>query len=267
MGTLMSSSTTYITPEEIRHHPENWEPVANSHDPRIHSTHYKSVVIFTRQGQSEQAEIVDPGWFSSHLNEHFTSEQFYVESNPGFPVVLPNGSTISDRYSTTGKLMSPVPDLSPVAAAGTETLREYRRLMEAAKIGYELAKYDPPEALAAGTLEAAAKAYLAERLGTNVGTGGTFDYQRSGNMLSYLQLVGLKRFFSFKQLPQFRDVSNFNVGLFCQKAGLSLNQTLSIAGDFAKLFSSNSNSAQSFGLAPRTAEFIRYGYSKASLYR
>jgi len=37
----------------------------------------------------------------------------------------------------------------------------------------------------------------------------------------------------FTQLRQFRDVSNFNVGLYMQQAGFTLDETLSIAGGFA----------------------------------
>lgn len=57
-----------------------------------------------------------------------------------------------------------------------------------------------------------------------------------------------------------RDASNFNVGLFSQQAGLTLDQTLQTAGDFAKHFSSNYSPDQPYGLAPQTAEFIRAGY-------
>ncbi len=41
-----------------------------------------------------------------------------IQSEPGVPVILPNGSTFPDDRSPTGKLMAPVSDLRPVAAAG-----------------------------------------------------------------------------------------------------------------------------------------------------
>ncbi len=164
-------------------------------------------------------------------------QQAQPQKNPGVPVVLPNGSIVSDSHSATGTLMSPVADLSPVAAAGSLTYKNYLVLL--ATLG-----------------EASANAFLIASLGANVGTGGTFDYQRSGNIVT-----------GFKQQPQFRDVSNFNVGLFTQKAGLTLVETLTIAGKFAANFSSNADTGQAFGLAPRTAEFIVRGYfAGASFY-
>ncbi len=93
--------------------------------------------------------------------------------------------------------------------------------------------------------------YLMGSIGANVGTGGVFDYQRSGNFLT-----------GFTQYPQFRDVSNFNVGLFMQQTGLfTHDQTMTIAGDFAKHFSSNYQPNQPYGLAPRTAQWITNGYN------
>jgi hypothetical protein len=41
------------------------------------------------------------------------------------------------------------------------------------------------------------------------------------------------------QLPQYRDASNFNVGLFCQQAGLPLEEVLEAAGRYARIFSGN----------------------------
>jgi hypothetical protein len=90
-------------------------------------------------------------------------------------------------------------------------------------------------------------------LGKAVGTGGQFDEQRMGPQSDVL--TG-----GFQQLPQFRDASNFNVGLFSQQAGLTLDQTLQTAGDFAKHFSSNASPNSPYGLDSRTAEFIRVGY-------
>ncbi|MGD0434094.1 MAG: hypothetical protein ABSA58_23680 [Acetobacteraceae bacterium] len=100
------------------------------------------------------------------------------------------------------------------------------------------------------TAEGAAS-YLAASLGAAVGQGGTFDYQREGSHIT-----------GFTQLPQFRDVSNVNVGLFAQQAGLTLDETLKIAGTFARLRSSNARPNEPYGLDPRTAQFIRTGFSQ-----
>jgi hypothetical protein len=94
-------------------------------------------------------------------------------------------------------------------------------------------------------------------MGFNVGHGGTFDYQRSGNQFLGLLTHGA----TFTQLPQFRSVSDVNVGLFCEQAGLTLDETLSIAGRYARLFSSNSKPDQPNSLDPTTAQFIITGYN------
>ncbi|HEY7578421.1 MAG TPA: hypothetical protein VH855_12570 [Acetobacteraceae bacterium] len=156
-------------------------------------------------------------------------------SDPGVAVILPNGSTVPDPYSATGRLMSPVADLAPVAAAGRQTGRAFMTL-----------KDDPV---------AATDAYIGfmVSMGTYLGHGGVFDYQRRGNHIT-----------GFVQLRQFRDVSDFNVGLFCQQAGLSLDEALTIAGSFASLFSRNASPDKPYGLDPRTAEFIRTGYQVGS---
>jgi len=65
----------------------------------------------------------------------------------------------------------------------------------------------------------------------------------------------------FAQLPEFRDVSNFNVGLYMQQTGqFSEEGTLSLAGTFARYFSSNYTPEKPYGLDPRTASLIREGY-------
>lgn len=94
-----------------------------------------------------------------------------------------------------------------------------------------------------------ATSYLMGALGTYLGHGGVFDYQRRGNMIT-----------GYTQLPQFRHVSNFNIGLFAQQAGLPLEDTLRIAGTFAKWFSSNYKPHQPYGLDPENVEFIRKGF-------
>lgn len=55
--------------------------------------------------------------------------------------------------------------------------------------------------------------YLGGALLGAVGQGGIYDYQRQGNRIT-----------GYTQRPQFRDVSNFNVGLVTQAAGLTLGK-------------------------------------------
>jgi hypothetical protein len=88
------------------------------------------------------------------------------------------------------------------------------------------------------------------RFGSALGHGGTFDYQRGpGNSIT-----------GFEQRPQFRNVANVNVGLYGQQAGLSLDEVLKQAGEFASLRSSNAKSDQPYGLDVQTREFIELGY-------
>lgn len=67
-----------------------------------------------------------------------------------------------------------------------------------------------------------------EALRENLGQGGTFDYQREKDGQGEPKI-----------LSQFREVANFNVGLFCQQAGFPLWQTLALAGAYAIKNSSN----------------------------
>lgn len=150
------------------------------------------------------------------------------DPSPGMVVVLPDGSTITDPQSPTGKLMAPVADLNAVAKAGRET-RETFRALAVTPIG--------------------ARLYLAAVLGLNVGHGGTFDYQRRGNKIT-----------GYTHLQQFDKVSNLNVGLFAQQAGLTLEEILDIAGTFARNFSSNSDPTQPYGLSRTQLKFITRGY-------
>jgi hypothetical protein len=155
-----------------------------------------------------------------------------MNPSPGEAVVLPNGLTIPSIDSETGQVMSPVSDLSPVAAAGRQAGSTFRSMLSS------------PEG-AAGALP-----YLFTMLGLNVGHGGTFDYQRRGNIIT-----------GYTQLPHFRDVANINVGLFAQQAGLTLDETLKLAGTFAWLRSSNYYPANPHGLDLRTARYITDGYT------
>jgi len=120
--------------------------------------------------------------------------------------------------------MAPTADLSEVAAAGRQAKETLDKL-----------SVFPPAYLA----------YLAGTLGSNVGQAGRFDYQRQGNIVT-----------GYTHLQQFVKVSNLNVGLFAQQAGLTLDQTLIIAGEFARLRSSNGED----GLNRTQREFITLGY-------
>ena len=150
------------------------------------------------------------------------------DSSLGVPVILPDKSNVFDRDSPTGLLMAPTADLGDVAEAGRQAKETLGKL-----------NFFPPAYLA----------YLAGALGANVGQGGTFDYQRRGNIVT-----------GYTHLPQFVKVSNLNVGLFAQQAGLTLDQTLTIAGEFARLRSSNADEKAPYGLSQTQREYITRGY-------
>lgn len=96
-------------------------------------------------------------------------------------------------------------------------------------------------------------AYLASQLALDLGHAGRFDYQRQG-----IPIIGYAT--GFTQSPQFRDVANFNVGLYMQQAGFTLDETLSIAGRFASRLSINTDPKKPYRLDAQTAEFIEVGY-------
>jgi hypothetical protein len=127
--------------------------------------------------------------------------------------------------------MSPTADLTAIAEAGKQTRATYQ------------ASFGDPDT--AGS----AAPYLATQPGIHLGIGGKFDWQRQGNRIT-----------GFRHFPQFRDVSNVNIGLFAQPAGLTQEETLTTASRFASMFSSNARRGQPYGLDPETAEFIREGY-------
>ena len=64
----------------------------------------------------------------------------------------------------------------------------------------------------------------------------------------------------YEHRRQFLPIANINVGLYSQQSGLTLDQTLRRAGEFARYFSSNYQRDQPYGLDPRTAHFIKKGY-------
>lgn len=154
-------------------------------------------------------------------------------SNQGVPVVTQNGQMVPDQFSPTGNLMSPVADLSAIVVTGRRIGATYSTLLN--------------------SLEASGSAlpYLLSALNEAVGQGGTYDYQRRRNPFNG----------KYFQLRQFRDVSNFNVGLTTQSAGLTLDETLSIAGDLAYFESSNYSPDNPYGLSLQTAAFIRLGFA------
>jgi RHS repeat-associated protein len=169
--------------------------------------------------------------------EHGISPTAKKSDAPGVPVVLPNGAHVPDPHSPTGYMMSPTADLSDVAAAGRQ-VKTAVALMKASS--------DALDRLGGAIM-------LNVALGVNVGTGGTYDYQRVGPQSD--DITG-----GFQQLRQFWDVSNFNVGLFAQQAGMSLEETLQTAGTFAHLFSRNYHPENPYGLDAETAEFTKLGF-------
>ncbi len=147
-----------------------------------------------------------------------------AKPSEGTPVILPNGKTVPNEYALSGVLMSPFADLDNVAAAGRAAfraglvnwLKNPLKVEEAIDYGIELIRKD-----------------LAQ--------GGRFDYQR---------LLIPDTLPDYLQLPQFRDVSNFNVGLFMQQAGFPLWATKFIAGKYAERYSSNYRPNERDGLDP-----------------
>ena len=148
------------------------------------------------------------------------------DTSPGEVVVLQDGSTIPDPKSSTGKVMAPTADLSAVAAAGRRTGFMHRAML-----------INP---LTAG----AAPAWMVANLRANVSHGGTFDHQRRGDQF----------------LGQFTPVSNVNVGLFAQQAGLSLEETMAIAGLYARRYSNNARPGEPYGLNPNQLKYITAGF-------
>jgi hypothetical protein len=155
--------------------------------------------------------------------------RMYSLLSAGVPVRSPDGKTVSDPHSATGVLMAPTSDLRNVAAAGKAIDKQMN----------EVLSYDDGSGLSG----LAALSYLAGALKEDLCQNGDFDYQRATLAKGTLQ-----------QLPQFRDVSNFNVGLLVQQAGLSLNEILTIAGSYARYNSSNYRPDQPYGLDPQTRD-------------
>jgi hypothetical protein len=158
----------------------------------------------------------------------------------GHIVTLPDGTLIedpsTDRRNYTGYVMAPADNLKEVAATGRRDGEQYRSLRD-----NPLTAED-------------AEGVKALMLFSNVGTGGRFDTQREGN-----QLLGLIRS-DFIHHRQFRPIANINVGLYGQQFGLTLDETLALAGTWARLASSNTAPDQPHNLDPWTTFFIKKGY-------
>lgn len=149
----------------------------------------------------------------------------------GDVVYLPDGTTIPDENSPTGYVMAPDTDLAKVAAAGRIAGERFASALS-----------DP-------NLAPFAIPVLAGSLGALVGQGGIYDYQRRGNRVT-----------GYTQLRHFRNISNVNVGLAGQQAGLSLDKLLKISGEFARLASSNFDPKQPYGLPEQNRRYIEIGY-------
>lgn len=154
------------------------------------------------------------------------------EYGSGTDVVLPDGSFLEDSQSPSGHMRAPIGDLTAVARAGRSARDQYKSML-----------LFPETAISA-------TGYLLLTLGMNVGQGGDFDYQRRGN-----RLIG------FRQFHQYWHVSNFNVGLFAQQGGLTVEEALKTAGLFARLFSNNVDPSLPYSLNPDVADYIRKGFA------
>jgi hypothetical protein len=125
-------------------------------------------------------------------------------SDPGVAIILPNGSALPD------------PSLRHRSFDVT------RSRSRACRSRRSPCPTHLPSAASQSKTRIGALPYLGIEALINVGHGGRIDYQRRGNYLT-----------GFTQFRQYRDAADFNVGLFCQQAGLSVEETLIAAGQFA----------------------------------
>lgn len=155
----------------------------------------------------------------------------------GEHLLLSNGKWVVDPNSPTGYVLTPSNDLKNVVAAARQ------------------AKADHPDWKLSDDLALLSKKTrdeLEALLRANLGQGGTFDYQRRH------YAPGKD---GFTQLRQFRSIANINVGLFCQQLGLSLRETLGLAGLYAVKNSNNRNLLNlPYVLDTDTEKYIRIGY-------
>ncbi|MBS0219400.1 MAG: hypothetical protein JSR91_01540 [Proteobacteria bacterium] len=171
------------------------------------------------------APSVEPPSNSLELEQEF-------QKWSGQIVRRPDGLPVLDPTSPTGYLMSPFSDLSDVAAAGRGLRPEIEYL------------------IGISPLPAAEYAYFTLR--PYLGHGGTFDYQRRAYSFGKDGLT---------QLRQFRNVSNFNVGLLGQQANLSLDPLLLATALYAAATGSPVFRVdQPYFLDPQTRELIEQGY-------
>jgi hypothetical protein len=155
---------------------------------------------------------------------------------PGEELLLSNGKWVVDPNSPTGYVMTPFNDLKDVAAAARRAKAEHPNWdLSRVQILTDKKVRDELEAVLRG----------------NLGHGGTFDYQRRHYPPGKDGLT---------QLRQFRSISNINVGLFCQQLGLSLGQTLELAGYYAFKNASNRNLLRPYFLDADTQKYIEEGY-------
>jgi hypothetical protein len=155
----------------------------------------------------------------------------------GEHLLLSNGKWVVDPNSPTGYVMTPSNDLKHVVAAARHAKAEHPDW----KLSNDLA-----------LLNKKTRDELEAVLRANLGQGGTFDYQRRP------YAPGKD---GFTQLRQFRSIANINVGLFCQQLGLSLRETLGLAGLYAVKNSSNRNLLNlPYVLDADTEKYIRVGY-------
>jgi hypothetical protein len=160
-----------------------------------------------------------------------------VEPAAGAPefgniVILPDRSRIPDETSPTGFVMAPVRNLDAVARGGQRTGNAYRQLM-----------------MNPGTSASAALTYLGLAVHRDLAQGGSLDYQRERNASG-----------GFTQLRHFKNVANVNVGLYMQQAGMTLEETLFIAGRYARRNSSNARPSEPYSLHPDQKKFIEIGF-------
>lgn len=146
-------------------------------------------------------------------------------------VELPDGKHILDQYSVSGYLMSPDQDLQSVATAGRLIGTTFNSLASS-----------PSTAVSAVP-------FLATALGVTLGHAGVFDYQREGNAIS-----------GYVQHREYRDVSNFNIGLLAQQAGIPERVVLYLSGLYALALSSNAMPREPYFQDPRNVQFIHAGY-------
>jgi hypothetical protein len=163
----------------------------------------------------------------------YVDDPYFPYSTSGVPVLMANGDPVPDTYSVTKMLMSPTSDVGPVVTAG-------RLFGLAVGEAFGRSPIFGVEAFVLG-------------LGAYFVHGGIFDYQRRG-------FPGFTTFY-----PEFRDVSNFNIGVFAQQAGISETTISRIAGAFAVV--RGATNAQRIGWDPQNwmptqnRRMIHLGYS------